>query len=62
MKVIRIEIQEDLTPMHQDILLSTIYGTLKGMKFFWNSRSKKFFDVKIDNLEMESWKRFNNVN
>lgn len=45
MKKIEITIEHNLTPMHQEILETSVRGTVDGFQRFWNSRSKKKFDI-----------------
>lgn len=49
MKTTTITITHNLTPFHNETFNDTLIATLKGILYFWKSRSKKSIEIKINN-------------
>jgi len=54
MKKITIEITEELTPMHREIFLKILYCSLRGIQDFWHARSKKHFNISVDDVSISN--------
>lgn len=48
MKNIKIEINHNLTPFHEEVLLNSIKGIVAGLHIFWTNKSKKKFEIFYD--------------
>ena len=48
MKKIRITIEHELTPFHEESLNSTVEGVIESIRRFWTEKSRKEFNIKVE--------------